>query len=363
MIHNDVLNQLQYLIKTTAPPLLEVAQTAVEAPEWVPGQRLPVHVMAALPGGRFQVLVQDKQLDMNLPSNTQPGDTLELTFVAAQPRLTFVLTRDLSAALPQQTQTPVSLSDTARFIGALVQRAAGEPAQSPQPATVAGSQPLLDAPPTDPARLAVALRETLGQSGLFYESHQAQWVAGQRSLQTLLQEPQAQLSAPPAAGTSSPGTPSATPGTEKPVMTVSRGEAGSLAGLGAGLPGLGDEPVHPQAVPLVQSQLQALDSRQLLWQGQVWPGQEMDWRVEERPAREPEEDEPAKWATRLRLVLPRLGEVTARIGLYPGGLSLHIESSEVAAGELRAGQPRLAAALDQAGLKLAGLQVGRQGGA
>ena len=91
MIHNDVLSQLQLLINTSAPPLLEVSQQQLALPQLTPGQRVPAHVMANLPNGRFQVLIPDKALDMNLPKNTQPGDTLELVFVTENHRLTFIL--------------------------------------------------------------------------------------------------------------------------------------------------------------------------------------------------------------------------------------------------------------------------------
>ena len=61
MIHNDIQNQLQLLIKTSAPPLIDVVESPVALPQWQPGQRLPAHVMASLPNGRFQVQVQDQQ--------------------------------------------------------------------------------------------------------------------------------------------------------------------------------------------------------------------------------------------------------------------------------------------------------------
>jgi hypothetical protein len=95
MIHNDIQNQLQLLIKTSAPPLIEVAQHTLETPQWTPGQRLPAHVLASLPNGRFQVMVGDQTLDLNLPRSTQAGDTLELTYLSSSPRMTFALTRDL----------------------------------------------------------------------------------------------------------------------------------------------------------------------------------------------------------------------------------------------------------------------------
>ena len=136
-------------------------------------------------------------LDMNLPRNTQPGESIELTFVANQPRLTFMLSRDLAAAAngTPEAKPQVALSDTARFLGALIQKIADQTEPS---AAVTKSTPVLSSAPADIKEFATALRNTLSQSGLFYESHQAQWVAGERKLADLLQEPQARFSPGPA---------------------------------------------------------------------------------------------------------------------------------------------------------------------
>lgn len=72
--------------------------------------------------------------------------------------------------------------------------------------------PVLRAVPTGtPAQLATSLRQALPQllqqSGLFYESHLAEWVQGGRPLAELKSEPQARLASPP----SSPSSPEARP--------------------------------------------------------------------------------------------------------------------------------------------------------
>lgn len=214
MIHNDVLNQFQLLVKTSAPPLVEVAETPAELPQWTPGQKLPAHVLASLPNGRFQTSIGDQVLDMNLPKNTQPGENIELIYVANQPRLTFVLSRETqstnraNAASNVATaaqddislsgdaadaKAGVSLSDTARFLGALMQKVAGRQ-NGAQASPLRNTEPLVPSPPADSKEFAQVLRGALSQSGLFYESHQAQWVAGERSLAELLHEPQGKLS-------------------------------------------------------------------------------------------------------------------------------------------------------------------------
>ena len=51
-------------------------------------------------------------------------------------------------------------------------------APTPKPASLGTNQPLLTAPPSTGAQLVPLLRQAVAQSGLFYESHQAEWVLG-----------------------------------------------------------------------------------------------------------------------------------------------------------------------------------------
>lgn len=349
MIHNDVLNQLQLLIKTSAPPLIEVAQTPLEEAQWVPGQRLTAMVLASLPNGRFQVEVGDMALDMNLPRNTQTGDQVELTFVSNQPRLTFALTRDLSAAAgnnPALDAKPqVTLSDSVRYLGALLQKISDQAETQATPLNK--TAPLLSAAPSDIKNFATSLRNTLSQSGLFYESHQAQWVAGERKLTDLLQEPQGKLSA------LNPGAGAEIAQKNAPVSLQSDG---LLAQSSSRMP------VHAEAVALVQQQLQTLDSRQLVWQGQVWPGQLMKWGVEERSAREggQGDEEMPHWQTRLRLQLPRLGDVQATLAFTPQGLRIDLKAADAVTAEaMRGAQDKLRSAMEASGLNVLTMSVER----
>ena len=88
---NDVLNQLQLLIQGSAPKLIEVTDQSKVAVPFVPGERYTAKVQEQIASGRYLVLIRDQKLDLNLPRNTQPGQNVELRFVAANPRLTFVL--------------------------------------------------------------------------------------------------------------------------------------------------------------------------------------------------------------------------------------------------------------------------------
>jgi hypothetical protein len=70
-----------------------------------------------------------------------------------------------------------------------------------QPGPVRGAAPLLSSrgQPASAAALAGALAQTVSDSGLFYESHLAEFAAGSRTLAQMAQEPQARWSAPVAA--------------------------------------------------------------------------------------------------------------------------------------------------------------------
>jgi len=384
VIHNDVLNQLQLLVKTTVPPLVEVAETPAELPQWTAGQKLPAHVLASLPNGRFQVSIGDQVLDMNLPKNTQTGDNLELVYVANQPRLTFVLSRETQATakahaaamaargdIPFATadegaKAPVTLSDTAKFLGALMQKVAGRQNDS-ETSSLVKANAVVTAPPADSREFAVALRGALSQSGLFYESHQAQWVAGERSLAELVREPQGTLSQSVATLSSAKFENSTVQSGAQSSATSVHNEAQNAqvlvnlqpdgapaqSGNAAGL-------VHPDTLPLIQQQLQTLDTHQLVWQGQVWPGQHMDWVVEERDARgsSSEGEEPANWNTKLRLQLPRLGTVSAALAFTSNGLRINLAAADRGTAEtLKVAQGKLHNSLDAAGLQLIGLSV------
>lgn len=423
MIHNDILNQLQLLVKVSAPPLVEVADTPLEEPQWVPGQRLSALVLSNMPNGRFQVQVGNHVLDMNLPRNTQQGENVELTFVANQPRLTFVLTRDLAAAManaaPDSAKPQVTLSDSARFLGGLLQKIADQAGAPASPLTRA--TPLLPSAPSDIKEFSATLRNALSQSGLFYESHQAQWVAGERKLADLLLEPQGRFSTllpaqETVAGNGTKVAPAATqPGNAAPTATAATPEAGArtmspeaprpdsaaqhAAAAETGLRAMAPEasrlggaaqqaataetnlrgapapsqqdtalmagaakfPVHAETISLVQQQLQTLDSRQLAWQGQVWPGQNMEWRVEERAAREGGggDIEMPHWQTSLRLQLPSLGNVQATLAFIPQGLRINLKAEMETAEIMKGALGKLLRSMESSGLRVLGMSVDR----
>ncbi len=401
MIHNDIQNQLALLVKTSAPPLIEVADTPIEAPQWVPGQRLPAHVIASLPNGRFQVQVENQVLDMNLPRNSEPGETVELTFLSASPRMTFALTQELATSLPAPANSGVTLSDTAKFLGALLQKSGAAASNLPMEnkvatAALALAPAIVPGSPPATREFALALRTAVSQSGLFYESHQAQWVSGERTLASLMQEPQARLPAinavldqlrMPATVASLPGQTQVAaagvpgqPQADEPATSPQAVSAhASLPRSGAmpqelardfsTVPRAGEgaltaqEPVHRLAQPIVQQQLDTLESRQILWQGQVWPGQPMDWTIDEDGSQGARDgDEAPRWSTSMHLDMPLLGGVAAKLMLDGSGIRVDLlVDREQTAAQMGNEIDRLAQSMQAVGLKVAGLRVSLNG--
>ncbi|WP_374336083.1 flagellar hook-length control protein FliK [Leeia sp.] len=343
MIGNDAVASLQALVRTYNKPLIEVHDAPLESAKLVPGQLVQAHVLAQLPNGRFQVSIQNQLLDLNLPRNTQPGDELELQVVESKGKLVLTFASDRAtpaapqAALPEEAPS-VQLSASAKLVSSLL-----DPNADSQPALLANRQvqPSLlegEAARLDTRDLSRQLHQSVEKSGVFYESHQKEWLAGQRSLTALRQEPQASMTQQlPNGGGDNPA----------PVSSV----LNQTHALGAQ-----DGTALQQ---LVQQQLRALDERQLLWQGQVWPQQPMEWLIrDERQGGGGGEDEGRSWSSRLTLNLPQLGPLQVNVRLDAQGVRLRfLTDREETASQIESAQSRLLEQFDAAGLTLTEARV------
>ena len=462
-------------------PVAPVKEITADLPRLQAGQNFTAQIRDVLPQNTYLALVAGKQVTLSLQANVKSGDVLELVVVEQTPRNIIAKLADgRAAAGAQQAGDPpqTTWSNTARMLRSLLV-AEGDTLKS---APLNHGQPLLARPTGDGAALAPVLRQAVAQSGLFYEAHQAQWVAGKRPLAQLKQEPQGQQPAAARAGTTAQAaqtgqaaqtaqaaagqasaqaaaaglrgaggtagsaTPSAAAGASaenatQPASQPAAGQsmnaanlanaanatalrslllyqsnqqqgAGSATGANAGHPAQGASPsaasaaqpqspatAMPQAAALphaaallteasaeaarvqgmpqaanlsnlptmpdelralVQQQLDAAGSQRLLWHGEVWPGQEMDWQVEwqgeENASAAQEEDEP--WQTHLRLTTPRLGRVEAALHLGPSGVRLELAALDTATtARLRTAVEDLSQALAAAGVPLRGFQV------
>lgn len=352
----------------TEPPvagLQRAREIQAQLPELVPGQRFFATLQRTLPDGTFRAIVAGQQMTLSLNTAAKSGDTLELEVAQVTPRAVFARIVGAETAANANASAQPALSQAGRLISFLL---TGQP--TPQPASLAANQPLLASPPTSGAQLAPLLRQALGQSGMFYESHQAQWVMGARDTASLMREPQAQAATAQTAarrptGTPAPATPTpsaAAPGSQAAAAEASeQASAASRAAVDEAAP-VRANPIPERLLPLVHQQLDALATNQYVWQGQAWPGQQMEWIIEdpERDGGEGEASDPS-WNTTLRLTLPRLGNIEAQMHLTAAGVALRLRTDDEATiVALDANAAALASALEAANVKLTGLVVERQ---
>lgn len=330
------------------------------------GKALHGEVLAKLSDGSFVVKVANIPARMQLPEGSKVGADLPLTLVSVHPRPTFQVGlganpvfSEAGPPLPQGAdpgKAPLAMREgSAAQAGAAVGRAAallqataaGSAAQSlglesntttlsqagktiggvlaaaqkaDTPLTAAlGRAPIVAAAGMDAASIASGLQQAVGKSGLFYESHVAEWAQGTRALAELNAEPQQQLARE----------------------------------------GARPQALDPGTAQFINLQLATQEQAQLTWQGKLWPGQPMQLEVQ-RDASEghdgAEADTP--WHSRLRLRFPELGELDARLTLTGGRLQVQFAAgSEDTAALLRRHMDSLAGALEAAGTQLAGFDV------
>jgi hypothetical protein len=298
-------------------------------------------VTAALPGGLFDVQIHDRAFVLRLPYKAEPGDELQLIVTSREPKLTFALARrdDVNAH-------PTRLSETAHFVTTLLR----SNDKLPLAEAALARAPLLSGAGASTANIAVSLRQALTHSGIFYEAHQAEWVAGTRPLADLLQEPQARLSPLPenserrpnevATARFNPAAPLEALAERRPNEALA-GRPNPAVPVEALVEFRPDEilsprliePVHREALAIVKQQLDTLDTRHLAWNGVVWPGQTMDWEVSEQTQHGLSTPEEPHWETSLRMDLPRLGGMSAVLGITPRGVSITLlaQTAETAA--------------------------------
>jgi hypothetical protein len=340
MMPPDLFGRLRLLAEAYRLPALVVAGRVTEAAPAAAVRPVTAEVEARLPDGRFRVLVAGRNLDVALPAGTRPGDRVQIGLPEAAGG-----TAGAAGAEPPDTR----LSVAGRFIAQL---STGRPSSAP-PGSIPASQPVLPDAPVDTAVAAATLRELVALSGLFYESHQAEWLNNARETAQLRREPQGRLAPVESGGRAAAPAPAA-PQSSREATDASEP-----------LPAM--PPVHPDAEPIIQQQLNALEAHHLVWNGQIWPGQAMTWEIEEDADRAPgtagDDERGAVWRTRVALDLPRLGRIDARLALGPAGLGIRLAADSDATDALLGERlEELRAALAAAGMPAASLTRGSHGG-
>ncbi|MDR2637136.1 MAG: flagellar hook-length control protein FliK [Zoogloeaceae bacterium] len=389
-----------------------------------PGQRMMATIQSVLSNGMYRANIAGRDMTLALPFAARAGDMLELEVVEQDGRMTLAVVagKGGEAAMEGKGMENASVATRLTVAGKLIAELLGgldkEGGKRPQPAPLNNAQPVVERFPEKAADLVSALKAALVKSGMFYEAHQAQWVQGKAPLESLLAEPQGRLSpaahalqtanapgsppAPSPAANTAPATTTtataaatttaaaasanataakvavnmtATPANATTAATTaaaaSSGNAASQAADDtAGKSALENNVVRvgmgravaPDLTHLVQQQLEALATNTYVWQGQIWPGQNMDWEiVEEEERREKGENLAANWTTRLRLELPRLGSLEAVLKLLGGReieISLRTEN-DAARVRLSADNAALRRRFETAGLSLKFLDIAR----
>jgi flagellar hook-length control protein FliK len=346
-------------------------------------------------------MIGQREITLALPFAAKSGDSLELEVIDNDGKLALAVAnrnaQNGNAPSAENGSVATRLTATGRLIGDLLAGVDKENGKRPQPAPLNNAAPVLSGPPEDTAATAAALKTALVRSGMFYEAHQARWVEGQLPTAALFAEPQGQLSPaaqltqlaqgagqplaqphdpaaaanrPDAAGpaTSTTAQPAAAsahiaPTGNPPGAALSSAATEAAGGAHGVAPdhvvrvGMG-QVVAPQLAPLVQQQLEALASHVYVWQGQIWPGQNMEWEIVDENAERPADAAAASatWTTYLRLSLPQLGGIDACLRLIDGkavDVQLRVDN-ETARQKLSAANPELQQQFARAGLALTG---------
>lgn len=397
MIPADVASRLQVSADTALRPVAPAQEIADKLSGLVAGQKVMAQIQAMLPNGTYRAMINQRSITLALPFSAKSGDALELQVTESDGKLALaVLTPpDDGGNKAAPASAPATLSRTGQLISTLYSEARDAKGATSAVA-LNGNQPI-GATPISAQDLLPQLKQAITQSGMFYEAHQAEWVEGRFSQAQLLQEPQGKLSAPatlnaaaqadaqqakaaPASGEAAAAPPpkaalapdqaAAVPrpvadgatASEAPAKTGAA-PAAATAQAAAQTPG---QLVAPQAQTMVQQQLDALATQNFSWQGQIWPGQEMRWDIDEQAARDSQDggqdsgqdDGAARWATRLRLTLPKLGEIDAQIRLQGNQITLAMSAGdEQTRALMRSAGVALRSQLDQAGISLASMGV------
>jgi len=307
------------------PPVLAmdgVAKTEQEldakAKRLIIGKSYNAQILSKLGENSYQAMLEGADYLITILSKTQGtsvqiGETLLLRYVQDKPLLTFMRGELTSAA------SIAELSPSALLINQRLTEAA----------TTDGGVPIrykalniVSQYPQNPALMAHDLKHALTSSGLFYESNLHGLLQGNKTLATILQQPQNQ---------------------DRVLISV-----------------------------LMAQQLTILEKQHMAWHGEVWPNQFMDWDVYIQQQKQSDHqqstnafrsasapnNEHQSMVSELTLDLPRLGKVFARLSLMDGRLRIRVMAENMQTlGQLAENKHELSTAIGKNGLHLDALTV------
>jgi len=353
-------------------------EVASKLAQLVVGQQLKGEVLNRQKDGSFTVRVANFSVRMQLPEGVKEGDSVSLRLISTDPKPTFALESkpqipesfiagqtytpskktlsDFSSSpqarledtsklaqiktLPQPTPTLSSLeagiqsdssvtflSTASKLIGTILQLED----TSTENNSIVGKTAILNTQSdlNDIQKTATLLEKKISQSGLFYESHLAEWVDGKKKLSDLRTEPQAVLS------TLS--------------QNIVSGESNLISG-------------NKELIQLIQQQLRTLENQSLHWQGELFPGQYMKWEIKrDKPPHQTSgfsPDDNNYWQSTVKFDLPSLGTVSATFNFRANHLSLNINAeNEDTVNALKTHAGQLSSALSSLDTTLDNLSV------
>lgn len=323
-------------------------EVASKLAQLVVGQQLNGEVLSRQKDGSFNVQVANLSVRMQLPEGVHEGDSVSLRLISTDPRPTFALEsrqQSVENFITEQTYTPgkktlsdfsaspqprleetnklvsakailqattgplapdsgihtdssvTTLSNASKLIGTILQ-ADNDNAES---SAIVGKTAILNTQSdlNNIEKTAVLLEKKISQSGLFYESHLAEWIDGKKNISDLKTEPQSVLSA------------------------LSQNVSGEENSLISG---------NKEIIQLIQQQLRTLEDQSIRWQGELFPGQYIKWEIKrEKPSEQTKGSLPEDnihWQSTVKFDLPSLGVVSATFNFHANHLSLSINAEK-----------------------------------
>lgn len=367
----DLSQRLTALLRTVVPASAAVTPIPDELPAYQPGERFTARIVEQLANGTVKAQVAGQVHTIALPQPARVGDQIGLRYIGRQGDAVIASVDMPDSGMPD---VPTRISPAAKFISNIL--GAGDP----PPARLGGQGALIEprssgmrgVPPVLPqtAQIATALSDAIEYSGVFYEAHQAQWVAGERPQQALLREPQAsfqEADVSPAQTTAVSRSDSKelladTVPEARPRLRVEPTETSAAGATEQAITSARAAMTDVEAMPnevrqLLHQQLGGLAQQHFTWIGQAWPGQSVQLEIggDEEPghgAADPEA-QAAQWHSRLVMHLPILGELQAQLAIGPDGhLQLTLRSDESTHELLRGALPALYGQMQDSGLSI-----------
>jgi len=244
---------------------------------FTPSHQYVAQVMDSTDARSVTVAIQGVLLNLALGEGLMPGQLVTLKFLGSSPTPTFVVmqTGGLEKYSGVVEVSPAGVSITQYLEEHQMLDEHSRVLETERPLLS-----LLD----HPEQIAQELKQAIASSGLFYESHLADYALGRLSIEQLMQEPQNAMNFEPA--------------------------------------------------ELVAKQLEVYEHQSVRWAGSVWPCQIMQWDTKVEPPAIGQDhaagvsNEGANITSTLELDLPNLKKVIVRLNLYQGGLSLLIQASD-----------------------------------